>query len=44
MVFHLMHILHNNQKYQTELLQLLRTQPLIKPRDMGLSRWPEERA
>jgi abortive infection bacteriophage resistance protein len=44
MVFHLMHILHNNQKYQTELLQLLRTQPLIKSRDMGLARWPEERA
>jgi len=44
MVFHLMHILHNNQKYQTELLQLLCNQPLIKPRDMGLARWPEERA
>ncbi len=40
MIFHLMRILHKNQVCQTDLLQFLRSQPLIKPKDMGLSKWP----
>ncbi len=40
MIFHLMRILHKNQDRQTDLLQFLRSQPLIKPKDMGLSQWP----
>jgi abortive infection bacteriophage resistance protein len=40
MIFHLMRILCKNQDCQTDLLRILRSQPLIKPEDMGLSRWP----
>jgi len=40
MIFHLMRILCKNLDCQTDLLRILRSQPLIKPGDMGLSRWP----